>query len=239
MEETNENAKTGTGRRPWKIVSGGQTGVDRAGLSAAVACGLPYGGWIPKGRRAEDGAVPGFYRDMKEHPSANYQARTKANVRDSDATLVMTAKTPLSRGTQLTVDTARKFGRPFKIVDLRDAGAAAQIRDWMHRLEETVRPGDPSALVLNVAGPRESKSPGVFEAAKGTLVAAFAEFASAAGAHVLRRGSDRKTDRTEEAGSGRLAADPGVPYDAAAPSPTSFPAREDGEGPSARGTAGQ
>ncbi len=174
MNEMNETANRATARRQWKIVSGGQTGVDRAGLSAALASGLPYGGWIPKGRRAEDGIVPGFYRNMKEHASASYPARTKANVRDSDATLVLVVTTPLSPGTQLTVDAARKFGRPFKVVCMRDADAVAQIRDWMLRLESTVRPDDASALLLNVAGPRESKSPGIFVRARQILVQVFA-----------------------------------------------------------------
>ena len=173
MKEMNENAERATARRQWKIVSGGQTGVDRAGLSAAMACGLPYGGWIPKGRRTEDGTVPRFYCCMKEHASAGYMARTKANVRDSDATLVIAAGIPLSPGTQLTVDTARRIGRPFKVVCLRDDDAVSQIRDWMLWLEATVRPGDASAIVLNVAGPRESKSPGAFSVARRILVQAF------------------------------------------------------------------
>ena len=68
----------------FKIVSGGQTGVDRAGLEAAIALGLPYGGWVPKGHLAEDGMVPMKYAGMQEHTSSNYAVRTKANVRDSD-----------------------------------------------------------------------------------------------------------------------------------------------------------
>ena len=89
----------------FKIVSGGQTGVDRAGLEAAIALGLPYGGWVPKGRLAEDGVVPLKYVGMQEHTSSNYAVRTKANVRDSDATLIIAPSLPLSGGTMLTLRT--------------------------------------------------------------------------------------------------------------------------------------
>ena len=106
----------------FKIVSGGQTGVDRAGLEAAIALGLPYGGWVPKGRLAEDGAVPPRYVGMQEHTSSNYAVRTKANVRDSDATLIIVPSLPLSGGTMLTL---RKFGnRPQRRLNFRGECAA-------------------------------------------------------------------------------------------------------------------
>ena len=99
----------------FKIVSGGQTGVDRAGLEAAIALGLPYGGWVPKGRLAEDGMVPLKYAGMQEHTSSNYAVRTKANVRDSDATLIIAPSLPLSRGTMLTLRTAERLRRPHHV----------------------------------------------------------------------------------------------------------------------------
>ena len=102
----------------FKIVSGGQTGVDRAGLEAAIALGLPYGGWVPKGRLAEDGVVPLKYAGMQEHTSSNYAVRTKANVRDSDATLIIAPSLPLSGGTMLTLRTAERLHRPHHVACL-------------------------------------------------------------------------------------------------------------------------
>ena len=107
----------------FKIVSGGQTGVDRAGLEAAIALGLPYGGWVPKGRLAEDGVVPLKYVGMQEHTSSNYAVRTKANVRDSDATLIIAPSLPLSRGTMLTLRTAERLPRPHHVACLVAANA--------------------------------------------------------------------------------------------------------------------
>jgi hypothetical protein len=141
-----------------KIVSGGQTGVDRAALDAAAALGLATGGWCPKGRRAEDGAIPARYR-LKETEEADYEVRTWLNVRDSDATLIATRGAPAG-GTQLTVDAARHLGRPHLVADL-DVGADA-VRAWLAQT---------GARVLNVAGPRESGAPGIGAAAKAFLLA--------------------------------------------------------------------
>lgn len=147
-----------------RVVSGGQTGVDRAALDAAMALGLACGGWCPRGRRAEDGPIPSRY-PLRETPGAAYPERTAWNVRDSDATLVLSFGKPRG-GTALTIGLARKAGRPVLVVDL-DTGVPgpAEVRAWLDR--ERVR-------ALNVAGPRESEAPGVHALASRYLRAAFA-----------------------------------------------------------------
>ncbi|PSQ85488.1 MAG: molybdenum cofactor carrier, partial [Bacteroidetes bacterium QH_2_63_10] len=89
-----------------KIISGGQTGVDRAALDAALAFNVPVGGWCPKGRRAEDGQIPDRY-PLEETPSEAYEQRTAWNVRDSDGTLIITDGS-LEGGTALTMTEARR-----------------------------------------------------------------------------------------------------------------------------------
>ena len=131
------------------VVSGGQTGVDRAALDVALELGVPCGGWCPKGRLAEDGPIELRY-PLKETPSSDYAQRTEWNVRDSDGTLVL-SQGELSGGTAQTVEVARRLGKPCLILDLTKPPSAATVHSWVreHRLE-----------VLNIAGPRESKSPG-------------------------------------------------------------------------------
>ena len=108
-----------------RIVSGGQTGADRAALDAALAAGVPCGGWCPAGRRAEDGVIPARY-PLVELAGGGYPARTRRNVVDSDGTVVM-AYGPPTGGTRLTVDLCRQVGRPYLVVDaeLATAGEAA------------------------------------------------------------------------------------------------------------------
>jgi predicted Rossmann fold nucleotide-binding protein DprA/Smf involved in DNA uptake len=137
-----------------RIVSGGQTGVDRAALDVALQLGLACGGWCPRGRRAEDGPIPGEY-PLQETPTADYPERTEWNVRDSDGTLIL-ARGALQGGTALTRGWARRLGKPFLVVDLDQPTCAADVRHWA----ECNRVG-----VLNVAGPRESESPGIYEQA--------------------------------------------------------------------------
>ena len=144
-----------------KLVSGGQTGVDRAALDAALALGLPCGGWCPRGRRAEDGPIDGRY-PLEETPSSDYAQRTEWNVRDSDGTLVLTRGEPHG-GTAFTLDVARDLGRPALVLDPAGAPDTGAVRDWLKR----ERIG-----VLNVAGPRESGAPGIYEEALFFLRAA-------------------------------------------------------------------
>jgi len=140
-----------------RIVSGGQTGVDRAALDAALAFGLDCGGWCPRGRRAEDGRIPDRYT-LTETRSPLYSVRTRRNVEDSDATLVL-ARGPAAGGTLRTVAAARAAGRPCRIVDLATAGAEAPAEAAAWLAAERI-------AVLNVAGPRESTAPGIGAAAR-------------------------------------------------------------------------
>lgn len=140
-----------------RVVSGGQTGVDRAALDVALELGLPCGGWCPRGRRAEDGPIHPRY-PLRETPTPEYPLRTEWNVRDSDATLVLHGGRK-DRGTALTIRLARRLGRPLLEVDLLHPPAAAEVRSWL---------AGRGIGVLNVAGPRESSVPGV-----GARAAAF------------------------------------------------------------------
>lgn len=137
-----------------QIISGGQTGVDRAALDAALERGFPCGGWCPKGRRAEDGPLPARY-PLREMDSAAYPARTARNVRDSDGTLIL-LRGRSDRGTALTRRLAEEAGKPLLVVDLADTDpdvAVHRILSWTreHRIE-----------VLNAAGPRASGCPGIY-----------------------------------------------------------------------------
>jgi hypothetical protein len=147
-----------TGPAIAKIVSGGQTGVDRAALDVALELGIPCGGWVPRGRRAEDGRIPPIY-PMRETESPGYGTRTRLNVRDSDATLILTRDAPIG-GTALTVDCARRLDRPHLVVDLAGEVDLSAVREWL------VRHG---VRVLNVAGPRESTPPGIYRIAADVL----------------------------------------------------------------------
>src|ERR1039457_2584832 len=99
-----------------KVISGGQTGVDRAGLDAAIKAGIPIGGYCPKGRLAEDGVIPSIY-PLQELSTTKYQVRTEKNVIESGATLIIN-KGPLTQGTKLTYEFAIKHERPCLIVRL-------------------------------------------------------------------------------------------------------------------------
>ncbi|MGH7255409.1 MAG: putative molybdenum carrier protein [Nitrospirales bacterium] len=140
------------------IMSGGQTGVDRAALDVARELYLPCGGWCPRGRRAEDGALPAHY-PLRETPSPDYAQRTEWNVRDSDGTLVLTAGPP-TEGTAYTVEIARRLGKPVLIVDLNEEPSAQVVLTWV--TQQGIRR-------LNVAGPRESKAPGIYRRAQTFL----------------------------------------------------------------------
>lgn len=134
-----------------KIISGGQTGVDRAALDAALELGIPCGGWCPKGRRAEDGPIDIRYPLMETY-SANYRIRTEKNVRDSDGTLVFTWREPKG-GTALTIRFAQKYKKPYLTVDLSEEGDPETTREWLEANQ---------IKVLNIAGLRESELPGIY-----------------------------------------------------------------------------
>jgi len=138
------------GSRPKRIVSGGQTGVDRAALDVAVELGIPHGGWCPKGRRAEDGTIPSRYR-LAEIDSPQYALRSEQNVLDSDATLILCRGRPRG-GTALTVALASRHGKPHLLVDLEESSGLQAAGRWL---------AEQRPKVLNVAGPRESQSPGI------------------------------------------------------------------------------
>jgi hypothetical protein len=146
-----------------RIVSGGQTGVDRAALDVALELGLACGGWCPKGRRAEDGPIPERY-PLRETTSSRYPQRTKANVLDSDGTLILT-RNSLAGGTALTIQIAHAKGKPCWIADLTRSPDPADVRNWC--LTRQIR-------ILNVAGPRESEKPGIYEQAAEFLRAVLA-----------------------------------------------------------------
>jgi hypothetical protein len=137
-----------------KIISGGQTGVDRAALDVALALGLPVGGGCPKGRRAEDGIIPDRY-PLTETPEPDYQARTRRNIEDADGTPIPN-QGALDGGTASTADHALKVGKPCSIVTLEEGIDWAAFQDW---LDEN------RIAVLNVAGPRKRQRPSVYQEA--------------------------------------------------------------------------
>lgn len=150
--------------RPRKLVSGGQTGVDRAGLDIAADLRITSGGWCPRGRRAENGRIPSRY-PVRETPGAEYRWRTAWNIRDSDATLLLTRDQPVG-GSALTVHLARVQRKPLLPIRLGLAPSPFVIRAWL----QTRRIG-----ILNIAGPRESECPGIYQQAYAYLRRIFAD----------------------------------------------------------------
>ena len=146
-----------------KIVSGGQTGADRAGLDAAIACGIPHGGWCPKGRKAEDGPIPDEYQ-LTETTSASYLVRTERNVKESCGTVIFTMG-PLTGGSLRTADFAKKHGKPWLHFQLSKKDATAE------KLREFA--AEHSIKVLNVAGSRASKEPQIYRRAMLCLTVAW------------------------------------------------------------------
>lgn len=148
-----------------KIISGGQTGADRGGLDATRELGLPWGGWAPKDWRAEDGAIPEVYRaGMRTTFSRNYRDRTKRNVVDSDGTLLVSLRSALTGGSLETWAYCEHRRRPRLHIVLLDPLPVinGNLVDWIGRNR---------IAVLNVAGPRESKEPGLQDAARRVLAA--------------------------------------------------------------------
>jgi hypothetical protein len=145
-----------------RIISGGQTGADRAGLDAAISHGIPIGGFIPSGRWAEDGPISSDYVGLRECESRDPAERTILNVDHSDGTLIFTYGKPIG-GSELTIKKARQLGRPWlhiNLIKLSEDSAAERILLWIKTAGVTI---------LNVAGSRESKDPGIYSETKSIL----------------------------------------------------------------------
>jgi hypothetical protein len=147
-----------------KIVSGGQTGADRAALDWAIFRDVAHGGWCPKGRKAEDGTIPARY-ELQETPTANYLERTERNVQESDGTIIFTMTRELAGGSKRTADFAKKHGKPWlHLHPGASYGPARVLLDFIHANK---------IAVLNVAGSRGSKEPEVGAFVKRVLEEAF------------------------------------------------------------------
>jgi len=145
-----------------KIISGGQTGADIAGLDVAIKAGIPCGGWCPRGRKYEKGRIPDRY-PLQETVLPDYFVRTELNVKDSDATLLFTFGVPAG-GSALTVQFAGKHRKPVLHIDLSDNAKellSDKICDWIK--ENNIH-------ILNIAGSRESKNPGIYKAVYNILI---------------------------------------------------------------------
>ncbi len=147
-----------------KIISGGQTGADRAGLDAAIDLEIDYGGSITKGRRTEDGTLPERYDKITELETTSYPARTEKNVVDSDATVIFTY-TEIGAGSALTVELAKNHNKPhlhINLENMRNGDAIKDVSEWLDKVKPTV---------LNVAGSRESGANGIYNRVYGILKA--------------------------------------------------------------------
>ena len=153
-----------------KIISGGQTGVDRAALDVAINRGIPHGGWCPKGRKSEDGTIPEIYV-LQETDTSAYEERTEKNVRGSDGTLIISLFHQLDKGTRWTRTCCEKYHKPFLIIDLSREGEknSESLIAWIsiHQIS-----------VLHIAGSRESNSPGIYGETKQFLCAWLRELQS-------------------------------------------------------------
>jgi len=133
-----------------KVISGGQTGVDRAALDVAMKLGFATGGWCPAGRKAVDGRIPDHY-NLTETKSKNYRVRTGWNIRDSDATMVLYTGN-LEGGTALTIKLAKDKNKPWIALDLKHEVNQNEALNWLRAVQPTT---------LNIAGPREESRPGI------------------------------------------------------------------------------
>jgi hypothetical protein len=146
-----------------KLISGGQSGVDRAVLDVAETCGIPYGGWCPRGGWAEDFPQPpgllARYPNLKQTPLADPAQRTEWNVRDADACMIIVEAGGLlaSRGTALARNLADRYTKPAIVVDLQEPDAAQRATLWLRAQCEVFGSG----FDLAIGGPRESEAPGI------------------------------------------------------------------------------
>jgi len=156
-----------------KIISGGQTGVDRAALDLAIERGMEWGGWCPKGGWAEDfPQPPGLlrkYPHLRETPDSHPLQRTEWNVRDSDATLIITGSEGLSVsiGTMRANEWARKHGKPELVAQASNRNAAGDAATWLKAQVKRFGPD----MTLSIGGPRESEAPGIYAKAHALIAA--------------------------------------------------------------------
>ena len=146
-----------------RVVSGGQTGVDRGALDAAMAGRIEHGGWCPQGRRSESGVIPTRYQ-LVECESPEYAVRTERNVVESDGTLILT-RGAMSGGTELTHRLTQLHRKPCRVVGLSQPTDLSQVLEWIR---------DHGIETLNVAGPRESTCPGIQRDAENFMARLFA-----------------------------------------------------------------
>jgi hypothetical protein len=145
-----------------RLISGAQTGADRAALDFAIGHAIPHGGWCPKGRRAEDGRIPPRYQ-LTETPSKDYEQRTRWNVRDSDATLIISTSPKLTGGSEYTLRHAEELNRP--CLHLHPGNDDPQtIKTFLEKNR---------VKTLNIAGPRESGDPGIYHYVTAVLERTF------------------------------------------------------------------
>jgi hypothetical protein len=155
-----------------KIISGGQTGVDRAALDVAIERGMSWGGWCPRGGWAEDlSEPPGLlnkYPKLRETPSSQPEQRTEWNVRDSDAVLIITDRYGLavSRGTNRAKEWADHHTKPLLVVDADEPDAIAQVARWLQAQRQRFG----VHMALGIGGPRESEAPGIYGSARKLMV---------------------------------------------------------------------
>lgn len=150
-----------------KLISGAQTGADRGGLNAAIALGLPYGGSVPKGRKAEDGTIPAHYQGLTELPHANYIIRTRKNVEDADLTLIFTYG-ELTGGSLKTAEFAIRCKKPWLHIDMQSPNPSSII-SWLQKQA-------PAQGILNIAGSRESNASGLEDAVTSLLLQVLPSF---------------------------------------------------------------
>ena len=160
------------------IISGGQTGADRAALDVAIERGIPYGGWCPQGGWAEDSPEPpgllARYPHLRESRSADPAERTEWNVRDSDACLILVNErgVAVSGGTAYAEKLAARYGKPLLMVDVGAADAGREVRAWLAPLLAAHAGEAPFRLAGG--GPRESEAKRIYEKARAILADVFA-----------------------------------------------------------------